>query len=79
MIKQQHPSNNKVFGAPCGWDQAQASCGALPVTIGEYAGQPAVMSYWRPRPDELEALNAGAYVMLVIVGHGMPPVALEVV
>lgn len=74
----QHPSNNAVFGAPNGWDQAGLPCGALPVTRTAIDGVPAIQSYWRPNAAELAALNAGNPVVLSIIGQGMPPVQLGV-
>lgn len=74
----QHPSNNGVFGAPDGWDQKQLPCGALPVTHTTADSIPAVVSFWKPSPEELAALNAGEHVVLWVIGGGMPPVAIEV-
>jgi hypothetical protein len=79
MIPTQHPSNNSVLGAPEGWDQAQLPCDALPVTRTEWNGQPAIVSYWKPTPEELAQLAEGAWVALWVAGNTHPPVALEVV
>lgn len=78
MNKIQHPSNNGVLGAPAGWDQNQLPCSALPITRTEWDGVPAIVSFWKPTPEELEALNKGAAVFLSIVGNSMPPVAIGV-
>lgn len=78
MNKIQHPSNNRVLGAPKGWDQGELPCAALPITDVEINGQQAIASYWRPDAAELAALNAGAPVMLCILGASMPPVMLAV-
>lgn len=78
MQRHQHPSNNAVLGAPKGWDQDHVPCGALPITRTEVDGVPAVVSYWMPSADELQALNAGRPIALWIVGGNMPPVALTV-
>lgn len=74
----QHPSNNGVLGAPKNWDQAELPCSALPITRVVADGVPHVVSFWRPTPEELKALAAGALVELWIVGETMPPVALAV-
>ena len=74
----QHKSNNHVFRAPTGWDHEQNPCSALPVTLTEWAGLPAVVSFWKPTPDELAILNAGGSVALFITGITMPPVGLAV-
>lgn len=78
MNKVQHPSNNKVLGAPQDWDQKRLPCGALAVTLSAVGDTPCVVSYWKPTPDELVALNCGQYVALHVVGTTMPPVAIEV-
>lgn len=78
MNKFQHPSNNAVLGAPAGWDQKQLPCNALPVTRAKWEGVPAVLSFWKPAPEELAALNAGGTVVLWVAGDTMPPVALTV-
>lgn len=79
MDKYQHPSNNGVLGAPAGWDQAALPCSALPVThVVTGAGNPAVVSFWRPSPAEMAALNAGEPVALWVAGSTMPPVTVEV-
>lgn len=78
MNKMQHPSNNRVLGAPKGWDQKELPCDALPVTVCEFAGFPAVASYWTPTREELDHMNAGKPVVLFVLGQTMPPVALGV-
>ncbi|NSX15986.1 hypothetical protein HTY52_18030 [Cupriavidus taiwanensis] len=78
MNKIQHPSNNDVLGAPAGWNQRELPVSALPITRTNVAGQPAVVSYWKPSAAELAALNAGGSVALWVIGQTMPPVALEV-
>lgn len=37
-----------------------------------------MVTAWEPTPDELERLNKGAVVHLVVVGNAHPPVMLEV-
>jgi len=39
---------------------------------------PAMLTAWTPTPDELERLNAGAAVILRILGTRHPPVMLDV-
>lgn len=78
MNKTQHPSNNKVLGAPQGWDQSQGTCDALPVTRIDTTQGPAVCSYWKPTREEIRMLAAGGLVELLIMGETMPPVALGV-
>ena len=78
MNRTQHPSNNAVLGAPKGWDQDALPCNALPITRTECDGHPAVVSFWKPTAEELQALNEGRPVALWVVGETMPPVALMV-
>lgn len=37
---------------------------------------PAMQTAWMPTPDELAALNAGAPIILTIIGTAHPPVML---
>jgi len=77
MRHMQHPSNNDVLGAPPGVPIEE--CGALPITRVEYAGGlPAVVSFWRPSPDELAALNRGDPVFLSIMGRTHAPLYVGV-
>ena len=39
---------------------------------------PCMLTCWHPTPAELEALNAGAPVIVRILGHQHPPIALMV-
>lgn len=78
MRPTQHPSNNRVLGAPEGWNQDEAQCSALAITDMVHSGLRAVASFWRPNAEELAALNEGGLVMLTVLGSNMPPVAVEV-
>ncbi|EHK56863.1 hypothetical protein [Allomesorhizobium alhagi] len=46
-------------------------------TVGG-VGTPAMETAWFPTPKEIEAINAGAPVILRVVGTGHPPVMLFV-
>jgi hypothetical protein len=74
----QHPTNNRVIGAPKGWDQKEVPCGAVPVTDYVHEGLPVVITYWRPTAEEVAALARGEFLQLSVVGTSMPPVAIEV-
>lgn len=39
---------------------------------------PSMVTAWEPTPDELARLNAGAPVLLRLIGTGHPPVMIEV-
>lgn len=55
----------------------RGTCGALPVRREEHPhwGM-CYVSYWRPTKEELEILNAGGHVRLM-VGGSHPPVWLD--
>lgn len=72
----QHPSNNRVLGAPPGVPIEQ--CRALPVTDTMFEGRKAVASFWRPSPEELAGLNEGKAVVLVVAGSTHPPLFVGV-
>lgn len=38
---------------------------------------PAMQTAWFPTPDELAAINAGAPIILTVIGTGHPPVMLD--
>lgn len=78
MNPTRHPSNNALFGAPSGWDHDALPCDALPITRAEVDGQASLISFWRPTAEELEALFCGGLVVLHVLGHGHPVVALGV-
>jgi hypothetical protein len=59
--------------------------GKLPALCGYYEGGvfdggPHMRTYWVPSPEEIEAINNGALVELIIFGdeRAMPPLALNV-
>lgn len=78
MRPTQHPSNNRVLGAPTGWNQQELPCNALAITDVVIDGHRAVTSFWRPSQEELTALASGGLVMLSVVGTTMPPAIIEV-
>jgi hypothetical protein len=41
-------------------------------------GTPCMTTAWEPTPDELARLNAGAPILLTILGTGHPPVSMAV-
>jgi hypothetical protein len=74
----QHPTNNRVLGAPKDWDQKELPCNALPITDAVWEGVPAVLSFWQPDAADLAQLNAGVPIVLSICGLTMPPAAVYV-
>ena len=53
--------------------------GTLPITKTQVEGQPAVVSFWKPTPDELMTLNGGGVLSLLLIGEAMPTVAITAV
>jgi hypothetical protein len=80
MIPGRIPRATRYLGAPVGWvpdehgDCAHLAIRDMPVS----GGVPAMHSVWEPTPLELERLNAGGKVYLVIIGTVHPPVSLAV-
>lgn len=66
-----HPSNNVfLIGNGLHIDD-------MPATYTRYEdGSVALVSFWRPTPQELEALNANGLVKLHVLGGTAPPVAV---
>ena len=65
-----------VLGPPDNWDEAvMGPCGSLPVGFCEQG----IISVWKPSAEDLERLNAGGGVMLVVASRSMPPVYMETV
>jgi len=64
---------NFVMTAPHGMD----NCYDLQVCKTFYPdGTPAIISAWRPTPEELVKLNLGEPLFLSLMGETMPPAAL---
>jgi hypothetical protein len=74
----QHPSNNRVLGAPAGWDQQALPCNALPVTFQSDETGPCFTSFWQPSDAEKKAIADGALVKLSIFNSTHPPVWIGV-
>lgn len=79
MINKRIVGTTIVLGAPAGWKEQtdDANCVGLAVRVETLGRLTVCHSAWEPTPEELERLNAGASVILSVVG-GQPPVALEV-
>lgn len=77
MIPTQHPSNNDVLLPPPG--ATNDECRPLAITRAVTPdGAPWVVSYWRPDPEELALLAAGASVRFSCWGRTHPPIYLGV-
>lgn len=88
MLIQRIQGATRVLGAPVNWDEAaDGPCFGLPIldipaappTGPDQPGNAAQMaSAWEPTPEELAALNAGAPVILFVIGGVHPPVYVGV-
>ena len=79
MIPARIEGCTRVLGAPKGWTpETSGQCRGLPIRDDMNGDVPVMLSTWELMPDEIAALQAGAKVVLRIVGTGHPPVALWV-
>ena len=56
-----------------------AASGSLPLTKEQHGGQTVLLSFWKPTPEELQALLTGAVVVMMVQGESMPTVSLGAV
>ncbi|HEX8258059.1 MAG TPA: hypothetical protein VF589_10535 [Allosphingosinicella sp.] len=78
-----HPGATRRFGPPADWDpELHGPCGTLEVADivrdTPDGGQLFMESLWRPEPEDLAALNAGAAIVLGIRGCTHPVVYVGV-
>lgn len=78
MRPTQHPSNNRVIGAPKGVSQEDLPCRAIAVTDLVYAGVQSVASFWELTDEERASIAAGGKVVLIFPGSTIVPAALDV-
>lgn len=69
-----HPSNNLVLKSP----EGVADCEHLPATRCLVNSTPSIVTFWRPSAEELEQLNSGLPVALVVYNQSMPMVWVAV-
>ena len=50
----------------------------LPIRDQTLGGAKVMVSAWEPTPEELQRLNSGAKVEVIILGTGHPPIRVEV-
>lgn len=74
------PQHTRWLGAPLGWEpEKDGDCAHLAIRDMTINGNvPSMHSLWEPTPDELERLNAGGKVRLIVVGISHPAVSLSV-
>lgn len=53
--------------------------GSLPITKTEAEGKPALISFWKPTPEDMMVLNMGGVISLLVMGDAMPTVAVAAI
>jgi hypothetical protein len=72
---------SRPIGAPQGWDQTlDGPCGVLFVidAIEVQSGHNVMYSFYRPTPEDLEALQQGGMLRLGVMGLGHPVITFGV-
>lgn len=77
MIIATPKNSNLTFKAPPDWNDAEGSCGDLPVLVQRTINGLSFTSAWHPTPAEMAKLQAGAPILLEVIGS-QPPVSLTV-
>lgn len=76
MLPINFPEANLTFTKPA--SMTDEECGSLPVFSGQdLDGRPCIISKWQPSKEDIEAINRGEGIYLIISGTGMPPVSLQ--
>ena len=81
MLIKELENPTRRLGQPEDWDeltQGKFPCDTLPIWDVTINDQPAMLSAWQPLPEELEALNKGAAVLLWVLGTRHPVVSVGV-
>ena len=78
MICKRPANTTRDLGAPPNWDQSKSPCRHLAIQDVVSTNGPAMISLWEPTPEELDRLNQGAPVSLMVMGTMHPPVAINV-
>lgn len=71
----QHPLCNARLTAPAG---QEADVDTLHVQQGYSEGYPCVRSFWKPDANEMKCLEAGAPVVLTLMGYTHTPLRIDV-
>lgn len=77
MKLRQHSTNNDVLRPPSG--ATSEECVPLPITRARFPdGEVGFFSFWYPTPEELQRLNEGKGVRLLVLGVTTAPMAVEI-
>ncbi len=75
MLPTDFPEANFTFTKP--ESMTDEECSDLRVFKGSYHdGTPVIISKWQPSKEDIEAINRGEGIFLLITGLGMPPVSI---
>lgn len=76
MLPVEFPEQNFTFTKPA--DMTDEQCSSLSVWRGkDQAGTPVIISKWQPSYEDIQAINNGEGIYLMITGVGLPPVSLQ--
>lgn len=78
MNIQQIEGKTHDLSKPKDWDDTKGECASLPIRAENNELGIVMVSEWKPTPQELRRLIAGASVFLEVVGTSHPPVMLKV-
>lgn len=53
--------------------------GTLPITKTQAEGGTAIVTFWKPTPEEMMILNMGGIVSMLVMSEAMPTVAITAV
>lgn len=71
------PGTTRILGKSQGYLGLPLRDGTVHDTVNG-PGTPCMETAWLPTPDELERINAGAPIILRILGTSHPPVSVDV-
>ena len=81
MLPIDFPQRNLVYKKPAGWTDEQ--CGDLSVWKGrskiddEGNTAPAIISCWQPSKEDIEAINIGLPIFLILTAEVQCPVSMS--
>jgi hypothetical protein len=79
MIPLRIAGHTRYLGAPREWKpEVDGPCGFLAIRDEDTTAGRAMASAWEPTPEELARLNAGAPIILHVIGIVHPPVDVRV-
>jgi len=75
MLPIDFEGTNTVFNKPA--DMTDEQCSSIRAFVGNNVeNTPVILTAWQPNKEDIEAINAGRPVMLLVTGKSLPPVLL---